>query len=114
MSNALSMQFFKSSCGFEVSEWWCPLTNTSFWIFGLLLITVTTLFFVFVWNVFAQKEYNGFCESCGKRLETSRYTIKLCEDCRMEEFDKSRESVSPTSQTSPNGDFSNEKEHNIS
>lgn len=35
-----------------------------------------------------RKEYNGFCERCGKRLETSRYTIKLCESCRMEEFDK--------------------------
>jgi hypothetical protein len=29
------------------------------------------------------KEYKGFCERCGKRLETARYTIKLCEHCGM-------------------------------
>lgn len=91
----------------------------SSWVFNLVVGAIILLAMLLFLGIYAdrmlkRKEYNGFCESCGKRLETSRYTIKLCEDCRMEEFDKSRESVSPTSQTSPNGDFSNEKEHNIS
>ena len=62
------------------------------------------------------KEYKGFCERCGKRLETARYIIKLCEHCRMWKFTKNWAECnsSPTSQTSPKGDFSNEKEHNIS
>ena len=68
----------------------------SSWVFNLVVGAIILLAMLLFLGFYAdrmlkRKEYKGFCERCGKRLETSRYTIKLCESCRMEEFDKSRE-----------------------
>ena len=43
-------QLFPNSCGFEVSEMWCPLTDleTYFISIGLTLITIFVLHFIMV------------------------------------------------------------------
>ena len=33
----MKLQLFPESCGFEVANWWCPLTDLNMYLFILLL-----------------------------------------------------------------------------
>jgi len=93
----------------------------SSWAFNLVVGSIILLLMLLFLGVYSDRllkrkgEYKGFCERCGKRLETARYTIKLCEKCRMEEFDKNRTCSTIVPPSNFPSEFSeNGKRHNIS
>ena len=93
----------------------------SSWAFNLVVGSIILLLMLFFLGVYSdrllkiKKEYKGFCERCGKRLESSRYTIKLCQKCRMDEFDKNRTCSTIVPPSNFPSEFSTSgKRHNIS